>query len=191
MGILLYLFNNRLFKLNFTKHTPLGFYNLILDLSSVKQHTQKKQNENNRHRFQSYLKNEIKGVTVRGFGTETTYGGNPAINTIYTVTLEGMRVCFLGTVENGKLPLEALEAIDTPDILFIPISGEGTLGPTDAHSLSVKLGAHVIIPITYTDATLKRFLKEDGSDGIKPVEKLTLKKKDVESKEQEIIVLKA
>jgi superfamily II helicase len=38
---------------------------------------------------------------------------------------------------------------------------------------------------------LKTFLKEEGSEDVKPVEKLTLKKKDLEGKEGEVVVLEA
>jgi hypothetical protein len=40
----------------------------------------------------------------------------------------------------------------------------------------------------YTDASLKAFLKEAGEPGA-PQEKLTVKKKDLEGKEGEIVVL--
>ena len=61
---------------------------------------------------------EVKNVTVLGFKSETQYGGEPAINTIYVVMLEGMKLCYLGTQSSDKLPQEALEAIDDIDILF-------------------------------------------------------------------------
>jgi hypothetical protein len=35
---------------------------------------------------------------------------------------------------------------------------------------------------------LKKFLKEEGAD-VKPIEKLTIKKKDLEGKEGEVVVL--
>src|SRR3989344_3099705 len=45
---------------------------------------------------------EVKGVAVRGFASETEYGGDKGINTIYSITLEGMNLAFLvalGTTE--------------------------------------------------------------------------------------------
>jgi len=36
---------------------------------------------------------------------------------------------------------------------------------------------------------LKKFLKEEGAEGQGPVDKLTLKKKDLEGKEGEVVVL--
>jgi hypothetical protein len=43
----------------------------------------------------------------------------------------------------------------------------------------------------YDDASLKAFLKELGEEKAEVVDKLTLKKKDLDTKEGEVIVLKA
>jgi hypothetical protein len=43
--------------------------------------------------------------------------------------------------------------------------------------------------MNYDEKTLKAFLKEAGQDGVKSIEKLTIKKKDLEGKEGEIVVL--
>ncbi len=134
---------------------------------------------------------EAKKVTILGFGTTTSYGGNESINTIYLVTLEGMKVCFLGLLDSDKLPQEALEVVDDIDILFVPIGGEGTLNPSKAHELSVKLGAKVVIPMAYDDKALKKFLKEEGNEAIKPIDKLTIKRRDLEGKSGEIMILKS
>jgi L-ascorbate metabolism protein UlaG (beta-lactamase superfamily) len=53
----------------------------------------------------------------------------------------------------------------------------------------VKLEAKLVIPMHYDTQALKAFLKEESSEGLKPVDKLTLKKKDVEVLEGEIAVL--
>ena len=58
-----------------------------------------------------------------------------------------------------------------------------------ASKLGVKLEAKLIIPVHYDATALKAFLKEEGADGLKPVDKLTLKKKDVILMEGEIAVL--
>jgi hypothetical protein len=42
----------------------------------------------------------------------------------------------------------------------------------------------------YDDKTLKAFLKEMGEEGAETAEKLTLKRKDLEGKEGEVVVLK-
>ena len=135
---------------------------------------------------------EIKQVFIKGLPSKTGYGGEDRINTIYTVALEGMNICFLGAVNTVELPKETDEAIEAVDILFVPIGGEGTLNPTNAYKLAVSLEPKIIIPIIYDDnkskETLKAFLKEAG-DNPKPEPKLTLKKKDLEGKEAEVMIV--
>ncbi len=128
---------------------------------------------------------EVKGVAVRGFGSETSYGGQKSINTIYSVSLDGMNLCFL-----GALPTSAKQELDDIDILFVPIGDKGVLDYEKAHELAVQLEPKAIVPMQYDAAALKSFLKEAGED-VKPVEKLTVKRKDLEGKEGEIIVLQA
>lgn len=137
---------------------------------------------------------EVKEVAVRGFGSETAYGGEKGLNTIYSVALEGMNLCFLGAINTPDIPQSAKQELDDIDILFLPIGGEGVLGPADAAKLAVQLGPKAVIPMHYgavgqKDA-LKNFLKEAGEE-VKPVEKLTVKKKDLDGKEGEIIVLES
>jgi hypothetical protein len=135
---------------------------------------------------------EVKGVFIKGFGSESGYDGEKRINTIYTVTLEGMNICFLGALNTTELPKEADEAIDAVDILFVPISGEGVLDPAKAYKLAVSIGPKIIIPVNYGDTgdkdALKKFLKEAGENP-KPEPKLTLKKKDLEGKEADVMIL--
>ena len=48
----------------------------------------------------------------------------------------------------------------------------------------------LIIPMSYDDNSLKSFLKEVGEENAEVVDKLTLKLKDLDGKEAEVIVLK-
>ena len=135
---------------------------------------------------------EIKGVFIKGFGSTSEYGGEKRINTIYSVALEGMNICFLGAINEGSLPKEADENIDGIDILFVPIGGKGVLDASMAYKLAVSLEPKLIIPMHYgdigSDGALKTFLKEAGENP-KPEPKLTLKKKDLEGKDAEVVVL--
>mgnify|MGYP001556170599 FL=1 len=135
---------------------------------------------------------EIKGVFIKGLASESNYGGEKLINTIYTVTLEGMNICYLGALNQAELPKEAEEAIDDVDVLFIPIGGEGVLEPAAAYKLAVSMGPKIIIPIHWEGVgskdALKMFLKEAG-ESAKPESKLTLKKKDLEGKEADVVVI--
>lgn len=150
---------------------------------------------------------EVKEVFIKGFSSETQVNGGSAssadkekgMNTIYTIELEGMHICFLGALSNKDLSSETLEAVDDIDILFVPIgglsaqAGKGTLAPADAYKLAVKLEPRLIIPMHWSEdkAALKTFLKEAGEENIKPVDKLTLKKKDLEGKEGDVVVLES
>lgn len=135
---------------------------------------------------------EVKEVFIKGFASESNYDGEKRINTIYSVSLEGMNICFLGAISNTTLPADADEGIDGVDILFVPIGGDGVLDPVKAYKLAVGMEPKIIIPIHYGDVgskdALKVFLKEAG-ESPKPETKLTLKKKDLEGKDADVVVL--
>ena len=133
---------------------------------------------------------EIKDVFIKGFKSESKYGGENRLNTIYTVNLENMHLCFLGALSSKDLQSDVAETIDDIDILFVSVGTDGILSPSDAYKLAVKLEPKLIIPLYWgNSAALKTFLKEAGEENTKPVDKLTLKKKDLEGKEADVIVL--
>ena len=136
---------------------------------------------------------ETKGVFIKGFPSKTHYGKSEKINTIYTVGLEGMNLCFLGAISDEKLSSEFLEAVEAIDILFLPIGDDGTLDADKANKLAVTLSPKIIIPMHYGDVgvdnALKKFLKEASEDGVKAIDKLTIKKKDLDGKEGDVVVL--
>ncbi len=129
---------------------------------------------------------EAKGVTVRGFGNKATYDGRETINTIYSVSLEGMTLCFLGTQTEATLPAAAKQELDNIDVLFVPVD---TLGAAAAYKLTVALEPKVVVPMHYSSSSLKSFLKEAGAESTKAEDKLTIKKKDLDGKEAEVVVL--
>ncbi len=131
---------------------------------------------------------EIKGVFIKGAETVSNYSGKESINTIYTISLENMNLCFLGALGNTKMGEHTREIIDNVDILFVPV-GEGTLEPSDAYKFAVSLEPSIIIPMNYSDTSLKAFLKEAGASA-PAADKLTIKKKDLEGKQAEIVVLR-
>lgn len=137
---------------------------------------------------------EIKGIFIKGFLSE---GPAKKINTIYLISFEGINLCFLGALANPTLPDEILEAIEDIDILFVPTGGGGpakdgasTLDPVSAYKLSVSLEPSVIIPMHYTKTALEQFIKEGGETKVESLDKFVVKKKDLEGKESEIVVLK-
>jgi L-ascorbate metabolism protein UlaG (beta-lactamase superfamily) len=137
---------------------------------------------------------ETKGVFIKGFPSISHYGDKEKNNTIYTFNLDNINICFLGALDTKDVGNETKEAIDDVDMLFVPIGGNGVLSAQDAYKLAVQFEPKVIIPMgidTGEKDNLKIFLKEGGGEDVKPVDKLTVKKKDLEGKEGDIMVLSA
>ncbi len=137
---------------------------------------------------------EIGGIFIRGFLSRSNYKGKDRINTVYLMNLEGMNLCFLGAIgSSDSLDASAKEAFDDVDIVFVPIGGDGVLDPSEANSIAVELEPSIIIPIHFggelSKTALKIFLKEAGDEEVRPVDKLTIKKKDLEGKEGDVVVL--
>ena len=134
---------------------------------------------------------EIGSVVARGFGVKTTYDKVERFNTIYQVKLEDMNLVFLGALSESEIDPKILGELGDIDILFVPVGGGDVLEVPQASKLAVKLEAKLIIPMHYDDAALKAFLKEEGNESVKPVDKLTIKRKDVSAMEGEVVVIKS
>lgn len=138
---------------------------------------------------------ERAGVVVQGFLSKSAYGlaknQSEAVNTVYLVELEEMTLVHLGALVDTELSKEAREAIDEVDVLFVPIGGGGVLSPGTAHELAVSLEPKIIVPMQWNgmgaSGSLEAFLKEGG--GGERMDKLTLKKKDLQGRDGSILVL--
>lgn len=134
---------------------------------------------------------EVKETFIKGVLSEAVIAGKKYINTIYLFSLDGINIAFLGALSDSELSKESREALNSPDILFIPVGGNGMLDAKSAAKLASSLEPRLIIPMDYDDSTLKAFLKELGEEKAEVVDKLTLKRKDLDNKEGEVVVLKA
>ena len=63
--------------------------------------------------------------------------------------------------------------------------------PKVAAKLASTLEPKLVIPMDYDSNSLKVFLKEMGDEKAEVVDKLTLKRKDLDGKEGDVIVLKS
>ncbi len=131
---------------------------------------------------------EVKGIVAAGFPSKSKYESEERVNTIYSVEFDGLSILYVGALSDADIPKEVLE-MDAPDILITPVGGAGLLSPSDAQKLAVKLESKIVIPVHYDAKSLKLFLKEAASEDVSPVDKLTLKAKDVADKENEVVVL--
>jgi L-ascorbate metabolism protein UlaG (beta-lactamase superfamily) len=134
---------------------------------------------------------EVKDIFIKGVMTETELDKKKYINTIYSLSIEGISLCFLGAVNAGKIDAHIREQITEPDILFIPVGNEELMTPGEAYKLAVSLEPKVIIPMDYDEKSLKAFLKESGQEKVEALEKLTIKAKELVGREAEVIVLSA
>lgn len=135
---------------------------------------------------------EVRDIFIKGFSTITKLKDGKSEkeyqNTSYVFTIDGIRVTFLGALSTMLLP-EHKEIIDETDVLFVPVGEDGfLLNAYDAYKLSVSLEPKLVIPMDYNEQSLPIFLKEAGNEKVNPLEKLTIKKKDIEGKLGEVVL---
>ena len=136
---------------------------------------------------------EIQEIFIKGFGSNSKYGGKESINTIYKVTMEDINISFLGALGDKNVDDKTLAELEGTEILFVPIGGDGVLSAADAYKLAVKISPNIIIPMHFNEVgdknSLQKFLKEEGIAKVEALDKLTLKKGLIATKAGEIIVL--
>lgn len=133
---------------------------------------------------------EVKSIFIRGMASFCNLAGKEYINTIYSLSIDNIKVVFLGTLSGGEISKEAKEEMNGADILFVPVGGKDLIDSKTSAKLAASLEPSMIIPMDYDDASLKLFLKELGEEKAETVDKLTLKRKDLDGKEGEVVVLK-
>ena len=134
---------------------------------------------------------EVKEIFVKGVMSNSLIANKKYINTIYSLSVDSIKIVFLGAMSDMEIPKESREEIDEADILFIPVGGKGLLDAKSSAKLASSLEPALIIPMDYDKETLKVFLKEMGEEKAEVVDKLTIKRKDLEGKEGEVVVLEA
>jgi len=135
---------------------------------------------------------EINGTYVKGLQTETEIDGKKYINTVYSLEFDGISILFLGHLISRDLSTSVLEEIEKADIVFTPIGGKTVLKSLDAYKLAISFEPHIIIPMDYGSdqdpLALKQFLKEGGED-VQSIDKFTVKPKDLEGREGDVVVI--
>ncbi len=139
----------------------------------------------------------VKGVNIVGmesFHDEKEGAERGKIN-IFTFETEGFKVCHLGDL-GCDLTTKQLEEINGVDILFIPVGGKYTVGGKKAAEIARKIEPAMIIPMHYKTPELamdisdeKDFCDSMGTCPKEKVSKLTLKAKDLEGKNMEIVLM--
>ncbi len=115
-------------------------------------------------------------------------------NTLFSFQVESMNLCFLGALGHELSP-QQFEKISSVDVLFIPIGNRDTLAIKQIDDIVRKMEPAIVIPMHYRMDGMeldiddeKAFCDEIGNCPSEKVSKLTLKKKDLEGKNMEIVM---
>ncbi len=141
---------------------------------------------------------EVHGCFINGAKSSVTIDGKEYINTVYGFELDGIKIAVLGAIADvATLSTEAKEIAGASDMLFIPVGGGDVLDSAKAYKAATTFSPNVIIPLDADSASLAKFLKEGGQDPSaqagknEMLDKATLKRRDLDGKENYIIALVA
>ena len=132
---------------------------------------------------------EVGGIFVLGVQSEGS--------TIYVITMDGLRLVFLGGLTE-KLTERQIEEIDGVDVLFLPVGNKKmALDAKKAIEITNQIEPKIIIPMAYQIPDLKvelgpldDFLKEMGIEEKAILDKLIVAK-DKLPLEKEVVILNA
>lgn len=140
----------------------------------------------------------LKGINIVGIDSfhDQVEGRERGNNTIFIFESEDLKICHLGDL-GSDLNQKQLEEIDGVDILMIPIGGYYTIDAKKAVEIIKKIEPAIIIPMHYklpgsTVPNLddeKKFCSEIGNCPREKVSKLNIKKKDLEGKVMEVVLM--
>ncbi|MBI2305564.1 MAG: MBL fold metallo-hydrolase [Chloroflexi bacterium] len=92
----------------------------------------------------------VKGIQFKGVSAyhDTTQGSQRGPNTIFTFTVDGMKVCHLGDLGHPLSDKEVAE-MGPVDVLLAPVGGYFTIDAQAAAKVCDQLGAKVVIPMHF------------------------------------------
>lgn len=133
------------------------------------------------------------------FGVPTAHdemgGAERGKNTVFTFTVDGIKVCHLGDLGHVLNQDQAAE-VGVVDVLLAPVGGYFTIGPDEAWKVADQVAARVVIPmhfktekVDFPIAGVEEFLK--GKENVKRLDSDTISLNDEDLPvERQIIVLK-
>lgn len=140
----------------------------------------------------------VKGINITGIDSfhDNQEGVLRGRNTIFVLDTEDIRICHMGDLGTPELTVKQMEKIGDVDILMIPVGGKYTINGKEAAKIAKKLSPAMVIPIHYKSPGLKMdiedekyFCHEIGDFPKKKINKISLKKKELEGKNLEILLM--
>ncbi|MEE9200377.1 MAG: MBL fold metallo-hydrolase [Candidatus Brocadiales bacterium] len=142
------------------------------------------------------IKEEIKDVKIHNIGTyhDDVQGKKSGKNSVFIIEVDGLRLVHLGDLGH-LLTGEQIEAIGTPDVLFIPTGGAYTIDYLEADDVIKQLKPGIAIPMhfktpacKFTLFGVKRFLKGKDNARVPGKNSIVVNKESLPD-ETEIVVL--
>lgn len=141
----------------------------------------------------------VKGINVVGIDSfhDNEEGAQRGRSTIFILEAEELKICHLGDL-GTDLSGKQLEEIDGVDILFVPVGGMATIDGKKAAELIRKIEPAIVIPMHYNVPGLNtktllddetKFCAEMGNCPKEKTAKLNIKKKDLEGKSMEVVIM--
>ncbi|HHB91468.1 MAG TPA: lactamase [Anaerolineae bacterium] len=150
------------------------------------------------HVFDGPGEYEVNGVFITGVATY--HRGKPGErerNTAFLYEFEDISIGHLGDL-GSTLDRKQIEAMNSPDILIVPVGGGDILDASQAVEVITELEPQIVIPMHYAQPGLKlnlepieKFLKEMGVGEIEPIPSLKVRKSDLTGDETRVVVLES
>ena len=147
---------------------------------------------------------EVSGVLIRGVRPANPPAGHRTV--CYLITIDGVNLCHLGHLGQALSGAEVGE-LAAADVVFVPVSGQGTLSPGVASEVLASLSPRLVIPMSYpptgpgqqmqlgvgsamplSAGDIDPFLKEVGATQATPQGRLSITPNNMPA-EREIVVL--
>ena len=139
----------------------------------------------------------VQGINIIGLDShhDNKKGEERGKNTIFILETEDIRLCHLGDL-GSTLSEKQLEDINGVDVLMIPIGGNYTIDGKTAVEIIKQIEPRVIIPMHFKMNGSKveiddekKFCAAIGNCPKERPNKINLKKKDLEEKSMEVVVM--
>lgn len=97
--------------------------------------------------------NNAAGLRIRGVPTykNPDREGEGGMNLVFAWSLEGMRFCFLGNIENPLTPWQ-IQQIGPVDVLFVPVGLPSGLTDVSRRTIAAQLSPRLIVPMGRPEA---------------------------------------
>jgi len=142
---------------------------------------------------------EYSAFGINIIGTDTFHddqeGRLRGHSTAFVLECEELKMCHLGDL-GSDLGGKQLDEIDGVDILMVPVGGKVTIDGKKAAEIVRKIEPAIVIPMHYAtpESSIdledeKKFCNEMGNCPKEKISKLNIKKKDIEGKSMEIVLM--